>query len=162
MEWIAALEKLKNPFVALVAGALFGVSATWTAITNLHEERIKILDTARGELERQLAMRDKEIEQKNTELKILSSKLSEQLISVSPQPQSSEKLQKFIAQLDDEIGKKKVELMRHSSLSVGVFDESGRHDKPESDTEVRIEQDLKALNEQRNAARQRLIEGMSK
>jgi len=162
MEWIAALEKLKNPVIALLGGLLVGASVTWTAATNLHEERVKILETARVELERQIVVRDKAIDQKDSELQALSSKLTAQPVVASSNPKSSAELQKLIAQLDTEIEKKRVELGRNAGLRVVGFVENERHETPKSDAYVRIEQELQALNEQRNFARKKLIDGMSK
>ena len=162
MEWIAALGKQKRPLAAFMAGLTLGIPATWTVATKVHEERITIQDMARAELQRQIAIQDKKIEQKDMEIKTLSAKLSGQSLAASSHLKSSAELQKFIAQLDAEIAKKKVELSRNAGLSSEPFSDSGRHETQKSDEYVRIDQELQALNEQRNAARQRQVDSMSK
>jgi uncharacterized small protein (DUF1192 family) len=161
MESITALEKLKNPVVALLGGIVAGASLTWTAVTNLHEERVKIFETAKAELEHQVAIRDKALEQKDAELKALSSKLAALPNSALMSAHSATELRKLIAQLDAEIEKKKAELRRHGGISAVRF-EDGWKESPKSDSYLQIEQEIQTLNEQRNLARKRLIDGMSK
>lgn len=161
MESITALEKLKNPVAALLGGIVVGTSLTWTAVTNLHEERVKIFNAARAELERQLVIRDKALEQKDAELKMLSLKLAAQSPVASPSTRSTAELQNLIAQLDAEIEKKKAELRRYAGMSAVRF-EDGWKESPKSDSYLQIEQEIQALNEQRNLARKRLIDGVSK
>ena len=161
MESITAFEKVKNPIVSLIGGLLLGGYVTWNSVATLHEERVKILETSKVELERQVAIRNKTIEEKDIELKDLYSKLSSKpIVSAVANVKPGNELRNLIAQLDIEIDKKKQELSRNAGLSVASFD--GKRESPKSEAYIRIERELLDLNEQRNLARQKLVDTLSK
>lgn len=82
--------------------------------------------------------------------------------TLSNKVNTASELRKLIAQLDVEINKKKLELARNGGLSVSNFETEGRQESPKSDAYIRIEQELQALNEQRNYARKKLIDALPK
>lgn len=161
MESIMAFEKVKNPIITLIGGLLLGGYVAWNSAASIHEERVKLLEATKVELERQVATRNKTIEQKDVELKSLYSKTPPSPVTSANTREKSElELRNLIAQLDGEIEKKKVELVRNAGISVTDF--NGRKETPKSDAYIRIEGELQALNEQRNLSRQKLIDAVAK
>lgn len=161
MESITAFEKVKNPIITLIGGLLLGGYVAWNSAASIHEERVKLLEATKTELERQVAARNKAIEEKDVELKGLYSKMPTVPVTGTTAKAKPElELRNLIAQLDGEIEKKKVELSRNAGISVTDF--NGRKEAPKSDAYIRIEGELQALNEQRNLARQKLIDAVAK
>lgn len=161
MESITAFEKVKNPIITLIGGLLLGGYVAWNSAASIHEERVKLLEATKAELERQVAARNKAIEEKDVELKSLYLKMPPSSVTgdtVKAKPEVE--LRNLIAQLDGEIEKKKVELSRNAGLSVTDF--NGRKEAPKSEAYIRIEGELQALSEQRNLARQKLIDAVAK
>lgn len=161
MESITAFEKVKNPIITLIGGLLLGGYVAWNSAAGLHEERVKLLEATKAELERQVAARNKTIEEKDAELKSLSSKIpSSPATGTTSTVKPELELRSFIAQLDREIEKKKVELSRNAGISVTDF--NGTKESPKSDAYIRIEGELQDLNAQRNIAREKLINTVAK
>jgi len=161
MESITKLEKIKNPAIALFAGIVTGASLAWTTATNIHDERVKFFTAVNIELEHQIAIREKALEQKDIELKELFSKLATLPAVESQRTHSTTELQKLVAQFDSEIENKKTELRRHAGITAVRF-EDGWKESPKSDSYLQIEQEINDLNEQRNLARKKLIDSMAK
>ncbi|WFP50590.1 hypothetical protein PL263_00870 [Methylomonas sp. EFPC3] len=52
MESITAFEKVKNPIITLIGGLLLGGYVAWNSDVGIHEERVKLLEATKAELER--------------------------------------------------------------------------------------------------------------
>ncbi len=100
MESITAFEKVKNPIISLIGGIIFGGYVAWNSAAGIHEEHVKLLEATKVELERQVASRNKAIEEKDAELKNVYSKLSTNpATAASPSTKPRFALQTLITQL---------------------------------------------------------------
>ena len=52
MDSITAFEKVKNPIITLIGGLLLGGYVTWNSSAGIHEDRVKLLEATKAELER--------------------------------------------------------------------------------------------------------------
>lgn len=159
MESIAAFDKVKSPVIALLGGIVIGGSIIWTIMDRVDGKELGIYETKQKDLSEQLADRNKVIASQDAQLKALNSKLSVVQNGSSSRAQLEESLQNLIAQLDAEIKKKKLELAMNSEIvAITENDRSAPH---KSDTYLRLEQELAALNEQRDLARKKQIDNLS-
>lgn len=135
----SAIEKFKNNLVAFLVGAITSGGIVWSVADNLHKKEITILEREQIEIQKRL-------NEAVTLLATTKASVSDSHDSSSTRKQEIETL---IQKLDAEIKAKKVELARHSPMS---------DDSPKDGSYMRIDDELRSLQQQRDEARQRLIQ----
>jgi uncharacterized protein (UPF0210 family) len=161
MDWIFTILKEKNPVVTLIGGFIFGIILCWIFSSSIHEERIKIYESIKLNLESQLATKNILIEERENEIKNLYFKLTTIATILHPEIDKSDiDLHKLIAKLDDEIKKKKIEISRYSGLR--MVSQNVAYESPKYAENIRLEKELEELNAQRALARKNLINNLSK
>lgn len=140
---LSIFEKFKANLVALLAGVIVSVPATWTVADNLHKKEVAILELQNTNVQKHLA----EVE---ALLKVARQEaLDSGTANVDASRARKAELEALIRDLDVEIKAKKVELVRHSGLEV---------DGPKDASFLEIENELHTLQAQRDDARRQLIQ----
>lgn len=136
---MSVVEKFKNNFIAFLIGAVASGAVVWSAADNLHKKEVAIIEREKIDLQRRLS---------ETEVSLKAQIMRPKSVPTDMIAREQE-IETLIQTLDVEIKAKKVELARNSPLTV---------DGPKDEGYMRVESELKSLQQQRDNARQRLIE----
>lgn len=136
------LAKFKNNLIAFIAGSIVSSAGAWTVADNLHKKEIAILERELADSQKRFAEADVALKaaQQTSKIMIPPKKIS---------AQQRLEVESLVKELDAEIKVKKEELVRHSPISV---------DSPKNDSYLRVEEELRSLQKQRNETRLRLID----
>jgi hypothetical protein len=146
MDVAILLDKFNKNLIALLVGASVSAAGTWSIAENLHKKETAIL-------ERELADYQKRLSESDATLKA-AKQTSKDIISPDrSSAQQKTEIEALVKKLDVEIASKKVELIRHSPIMV---------DGPKDDSFLRVEEELRSLQNQRDEARLRLIQVVGK
>lgn len=136
-------EKFKNNLAALFAGAIASGAVVWSVADNLHKKEVVILERGQAEIQKRLSEAEALL------------KAAQQVSTKSSAPESKDlsstrkqEIETMIQKLDAEIKAKKIELARSAGMT----------DQPKDDFYMRIKDELRSLQQQRDSARLRLIQ----
>lgn len=141
MDW-TIFEKFKPNLIALLVGVIASVPAVWTVADNLHKKEVAILERQNADVQKHLA--DVEALLKITRQEARDSTTANADVGRARKPE----LEALIRNLDVEVKAKKVELVWRSGLDV---------DAPKNALYLEAENELHALQAQRDDARRQLI-----
>lgn len=136
------LEKFKNNIIALLVGACASAAGAWSVADSLHKKETAILERELTDYQRRLSESDVALKAAQQTSK---NAISRDRISAQQKPE----IEALVKKLDAEIASKKGELIRHSPIMV---------DGPKGDSFLRVEEELRSLQKQRDEARLRLIQ----
>lgn len=138
----SVIEKFKNNFLAFLVGALASGATVWSAADGLHKKEVTIIEREKAELQRRLTEAEATLRTQATLPKAGTADAGGSL-------NRKQDIEALIQSLDVEIKAKKVELARNAPMMA---------DSPKDEGYMRVEGELRSLQQQRDEARLRLIE----
>ncbi|WP_066881881.1 hypothetical protein [Dechloromonas denitrificans] len=139
---MSVIEKFKNNFLAFLVGALASGATVWSVADGLHKKEVTIIEREKAELQKRL-------NQAETVLKTQIVLPKACVADAEENPRRKQDVEALIQSLDAEIKAKKVELARNVPMMV---------DSPKDEGYMRVEVELRSLQQQRDKARLLLIE----
>ncbi|MGW8394489.1 hypothetical protein [Pseudoduganella sp. HUAS MS19] len=137
-------QKFKDSWAAFSAGILIGVALTWQVASTLNKREVDIL-------ERQVTDYQRRVQEKDAQLQVAQQATIAALAkipSVAPAVRKAE-LEALINKLDVEIKNRMAARAAASPMREG---------EPKGDLYIQIEQEIESLRNQRNEARQKLMQ----
>lgn len=158
---IWAVEKIKNPVVALIVGIFISFGGAWKIISNMHAEQFRIYELAlknSHDLEKKCLEQKNELQAKENE--VLSLRKELEVASGKVTKDKTIRLQVLIEQINDQITHKEKVLASQADIRVRGFQTgpSLEADKTKSDDYLRTEKEIDSLLSRRDQAQKQMIE----
>jgi predicted nucleotide-binding protein len=135
----SVIEKFKNNFAAFLVGAMASAATVWSVADNLHKKEVTIIEREKAELQRRLSEAEAALK---TQVALPNANVTKASLG------RKQEIEALIQSLDAEIKAKKVELARNAPITVGG---------PKDEGYMRVEGELRSLQQQRDNARLLLI-----
>lgn len=144
------VEKHKNNLIAFASGAIVVSTIVWTVASNLHVQKIDILETSLRECQRKLNETQLSLEK----AQIIATAASASLQVEQGKYSRKQELNSLLRAIDKDIATKKNELVMASPISVASRQSDS---EPKGELYLRAEEELESLLQQRKDVMSQLI-----